>query len=107
MPEQEKGLTLFVCAEETDDGPGSIDRFLDVYVELSICRPEFREKREFTVEEIKRIHSLRNAEQNYLEEIYSLFGYKDLKAWPGLPHGPYYWIGEGVREKIKEIAERE
>lgn len=106
MAEQEKGLTLFLCAEESDDGPGSIDRFLDVSIQLSNCKPELRNQREFTIEEIKRVHSLEGNHDAYLKEIYSLFGYKDLSSGPGLPHGPYYWLGEGVREKIKEIAER-
>jgi len=106
MPEQEKGLTLFVCAEESDDGPGSIDRFLDVSIELSNCRPESREKKELTIEEIRRVYDLKDNDGAYLKELYSLFGYRDLRSHPGRPHGPYYWIGEGVREKIKEIAER-
>ena len=93
------GLVLYLCEREYLDG---YDRYLDKSIRISPLGDEVvLKQREFSIDELSELAA--SGDQEGLKEgIFSKFGINDLRSFPGIPKGPYYWIDSEVYGAIRE-----
>lgn len=105
-----KVMKLYLCnTEEEDDS--DLMRCCNYYIALE---PRNREIRKILFVDENELHRLSHLEpihidrlgegQELFKALYRLFDMTDLKASPGLPKGPYYYIDEEVYSAVAKPA---
>jgi hypothetical protein len=100
-----EALTIYLCENEHEGDDHMRELNLAITVSPQGLEPieevEWKsiDERELTREYLARYGS----EGPSVQELYALFGRKDLSAKPGLPKGPYYAMSSDATEAIKQF----
>lgn len=91
-------LTLYLSERETRDG---FEHYLDKYIRLYPAK-DIEEiiinQTELTLDELQELS--RFSREEIKSKLFAKFSITDLRDYPGLPKGPYYWVDDEVYNKI-------
>lgn len=98
MIKMSNGLELYLCERE------SVGDFylreLDITITTEPVGDSIRRTLKLSEDDVRSLSSL--SRDDLYNGLFKRFDITDLKSYPGLPKGPYYWVDESVYRTISE-----